>query len=166
VTGLLWAGLGALGGLGLAMIGDMVSEEVRDRLDRLPQAILRLAARRLDPALRASLYEEVWLPDLAYHLKGDEARPVTRLYHGICFAAGMLASARRSARNLNGTRPQDNATSLPDTHEAVAAVIDAAKAAVAPLRLSDLDGLDASISGIRLLVRGDIDLATEEALRA
>jgi anti-anti-sigma regulatory factor len=159
MTGLLWAVLGTFGGLGMTVIGDMVSEEIRDRLDHVPHAILRLAARRLDPALRASLYEEVWLPDLAYHLKGDEARPVTRLYHGICFAVGMLASAHRSSRNLNGARPQDN-------NDAVAAVIDAAKAVVAPFRLGEPQGLDASISGNRLVVTGEIDIANEKSLRA
>jgi hypothetical protein len=100
VTGFLWSGLGVLGTLCMTAIGDMVSEEVRDRPDHLPHAILRLAARRLDPKQRATLYEETWLPDLAYFLKGDEGRPVTRLYHGICFAIGILVSARRIGRNL------------------------------------------------------------------
>ena len=51
------------------------------------------------------LYEEVWLPDLAYHLRGDEARPVTRLFHGTYFALSMLASAHRSSRNLSSAAP-------------------------------------------------------------
>jgi hypothetical protein len=100
VSGVLWAALGVVGTLGMTAIGDMVSEEARDRLDHLPHAILRLAARRLDPAQRGFLYEEVWLPDLAYYLKGDEARPVTRLYHGIRFALSMLVAARYIARQL------------------------------------------------------------------
>lgn len=97
MTGFLWAALGVLGGLGMTAIGDMLSEEVRDRLDHVPHAILRLAARRLDPKQHAALYEEAWLPDLAYFLKGDEARPVTRLFHGTRFALGILVSARRIA---------------------------------------------------------------------
>ena len=100
MTAFLLVALGVVCTLGMTAIGDMVSEEVRDRLDHLPHAILRLAARRLDPKQRATLYEETWLPDLAYFLKGDEARPVTRLYHGIRFAIGILASARRIGRNL------------------------------------------------------------------
>jgi hypothetical protein len=36
VTAFLWAALGVLGGFGLAAVGDMVSEGVRDRLDHLP----------------------------------------------------------------------------------------------------------------------------------
>ena len=40
------------GGLTLAVFGEMLSQEIRDRLDHLPHAILRLAARRLGPAQR------------------------------------------------------------------------------------------------------------------
>jgi hypothetical protein len=47
VTGLLWTALGVLGTLTMMAMGDMVSEEVRDRLDQLPNAVLRLAARQL-----------------------------------------------------------------------------------------------------------------------
>jgi len=96
--------LGVLGGVAsfaaMAAIGDMVSEEVRDRLDHLPHAILRLAARRLDPGLREDVYDDEWMPELTYILKGDEARPITRLYHGTRFALGILAAARRIARRL------------------------------------------------------------------
>lgn len=101
MTAFLFTVMGFVVFLGTTVISDMVSEEVRDRLDHLPQTILRLAARRLDPKHRAALYEEVWLPDLAYFLKGDEARPVTRLYLGIRFAIGILLSARRSGRTLD-----------------------------------------------------------------
>jgi hypothetical protein len=92
MTGFLWAALALIGGLGTAAVGDMVSEEVRDRLEQLPHAILRLAARRLDPEQHVMFYEEVWLPDLAFVLKGDGARPVTRLIHGTHFALGILVS--------------------------------------------------------------------------
>jgi hypothetical protein len=96
----MWAALGIIGGLGMTAIGDMVSEEVRDRLDHLPHAILRLAARRLDPGLREDVYDDEWMPELNYILKGDEARPITRLYDGTRFALGILAAARRIARGL------------------------------------------------------------------
>lgn len=36
MSGFLLIAVGVLGGLGLAVIGDMLSEEVRDRLDYLP----------------------------------------------------------------------------------------------------------------------------------
>jgi hypothetical protein len=105
VTGLLWAALGVIGGFGLAAIGDMVSEEVRDRFDHMPHAILRLAVRRLDPTERVPIYDEEWLPELTYILQGDEARPVTRLYHGTRFAVGILLTVRRITRNLHRTAP-------------------------------------------------------------
>jgi hypothetical protein len=34
--------------------------------------------------------EDEWLPELTYILKGDEARPVTRLAHGTRYALGIL----------------------------------------------------------------------------
>jgi two-component SAPR family response regulator len=98
--GYLWTVVSFLGGLAVTAAGDMVSEEVRDRLDHLPQAILRLAARRLDLKQRVAVYEDEWLPELTYILKGDEARPVTRLYHGTRFALGILMSAHRTASYL------------------------------------------------------------------
>lgn len=39
-----------------------------------------------------------WLAELTFILKGDEARPVTRLYHGTRYAVGILVSARRITR--------------------------------------------------------------------
>lgn len=93
----------------------MVSKEVRDRLDHLPHAILRLAARRLDPDQRATIYEEVWLPDLAYYLRRDGPRPVTRLITGTGFAIGILAKARRIERNLSpAAQGQPTATGTDD----------------------------------------------------
>jgi len=98
MTGYLLAALSVLGTFGMTAIGDMVSEEVRDRLDHVPNAILRLAAQRLDVDQRSALYEEVWLADLAYYLRGDKARPVTRLILGTRFAVGILIAAMRMAR--------------------------------------------------------------------
>jgi hypothetical protein len=45
------------------------------------------------------------MPELTYILQGDEARPVTRLYHGTRFALGILVTARRITRNLNRVAP-------------------------------------------------------------
>jgi hypothetical protein len=55
VTGFVWAALGVLGTLAMTALGDIVSEEVRDRLDHLPHAILRLAALRLVFSTRNTL---------------------------------------------------------------------------------------------------------------
>jgi hypothetical protein len=106
MTGYLLAALGVLGGLGMIVIGDMVSEEVRDRLDHLPHAILRFAAKRLDPALRVTVYEDEWLPELTYILKGDEARPITRLIHGTRYAVSILANVGRITQHLNRAHSQ------------------------------------------------------------
>jgi hypothetical protein len=106
VSGFLWTALGVVGGLGMTAFGDMVSEEVRDRLDHLPHAILRLAAKRLDPGQRATMYDDEWMPELTYILTGDEARPVTRLYHGTHFALGILMSIGRITRQLRPTPEQ------------------------------------------------------------
>ena len=84
----------------MAALGDMASEEIRDRLDHLPHAILRLAARRLKPSQRITVYQDEWLPELTYILKGAEARPITRLITGTRFALGILAGASRIARHL------------------------------------------------------------------
>jgi hypothetical protein len=97
--------LGIAGGLAMTAVGDMVSEEVRDRLDHLPQAFLRLAARRVDLAKRKAIYDDEWLPELTYILKGDESRPVTRLFVGTRYALGILISARRVARHLSRPAP-------------------------------------------------------------
>jgi uncharacterized membrane protein len=100
MTGWLWAALSLLVGLAMTALGDMASEEIRDRLDHLPHAILRFAARQLTLGQRATIYEQEWLPELAYILKGAETRPVTRLLTGIWYALGILASAHRIASHL------------------------------------------------------------------
>jgi hypothetical protein len=105
VTGYLWAFVCFLGVLALTALAEMVSEEVRDRLNHLPHSILRLAARRLDSARRVTVYEREWLPKLTYILEGDEARPVTRLVHGVGYALGILASTRRITRTLGRAQP-------------------------------------------------------------
>jgi hypothetical protein len=56
MTGYLLAALGILVGLAMTALGDMASEEIRDRLDQLPHAILRLASRRLTPDQRTAIY--------------------------------------------------------------------------------------------------------------
>jgi hypothetical protein len=105
VTGLILTALSILGCLCMTAVGDMVSEEVRDRLDHLPHAILRLAARRLPPAQRVTVYEDECMPELTYILKGDEARPVTRGgLAGSVLAAGMRGRRRGGDTAANGGR--------------------------------------------------------------
>jgi hypothetical protein len=101
MTGYLWAVLGLLAGLAITAGGDMASEEICDRLDHLPHAILHLAARRLDPRQRTTIYQDEWLPELTYILKGAETRPITRLITGTTYAVGILASTPRITRHLS-----------------------------------------------------------------
>jgi len=101
MTGFLLAALGLLVGLAMTALGDMASEEIRDRLDQLPRAILRLAARRLTPAQRTTIYDDEWVPELTYILKGAEARPITRLITGTWYALGILTKASRIVRHLH-----------------------------------------------------------------
>jgi Z1 domain len=114
VSGYVWAILAFIAGLGVAVLGDMVSEEVRDRLDHIPHAILKLAARRLDAGQRSALYADEWLPELTYILTGAETRPITRLFTGTHYALGILASAHRTARHLHRSAPAQPAL-LPST---------------------------------------------------
>jgi hypothetical protein len=87
-------------------LGDLVSEEVRGWLDLAPRMILRLAAARIDPESRDSIYRDVWLPDLFYLLRGDESRPITRLFRGMTFAVGLLFSARKVQEAASGMNRQ------------------------------------------------------------
>lgn len=104
------AGLTLAGVFLMAALGDLVSEEIRGWLDLVPRAILRLAATQLDAAQRETIYEDEWLPELTYALRGAEARPVTRLITGIRYATGILIAARRVARRLNRTAQPEKTT--------------------------------------------------------
>lgn len=84
----------------LAAIGELVSDEIRARLDRVPLALLAMAAKRLPPEQYNALYVEAWLPELRHILQGDQATPITRLVHGIRFAASLWLSAPKIGQEL------------------------------------------------------------------
>ncbi len=105
MNGYLVGALTFVAGVGTAMVGELLSEEVRDRLDQIPRAILRLAARLLDSGQRTTIYEDEWVPELSYILTGAEARPVSRLIIGSRYALGILVSTRRIARHLHRDVP-------------------------------------------------------------
>jgi hypothetical protein len=105
MTSIFWATLSFIGFIGMTALGDLLSEEVRDRLDHLPHAILRLADSRLNSGQRIAFYEDEWLPELTYILKGAEARPITCLITGSRYALGILISASRIGRYLRRTHP-------------------------------------------------------------
>jgi len=95
-----WLPLAIMGGFALsATVGDLISQEIRGRLDGLPRAILLLAARRLPDDLRAEKLIE-WEGELHVILRGVEALPVTRLWRGLRYAAGIIWAAPTIARTL------------------------------------------------------------------
>jgi hypothetical protein len=101
MIGWAWALLVTAATLGLTALGDLISEEIRGWLDLAPRAILRLAAAQLPSVQRTMIYDDEWLPELCYVLRGAEARPITRLIIGTKFAVGLLIAARGIARTIN-----------------------------------------------------------------
>jgi RNA polymerase sigma-70 factor (sigma-E family) len=95
----IWAIIAFVGTLSIVTLGDMVSEEVRARLDQLPFALLGLARRRLSDELQDDAGAE-WHAELHYILRGAEALPVTRLFRGMRFAIGLLIAAPVVDREL------------------------------------------------------------------
>jgi hypothetical protein len=87
---------------GTAILGDLISEEIRGQLDRLSHALIRLAACRLPPDVREDLAEE-WTAELHEILRGAEALPVTRLYRGTRYGLGLLWAASSLGRDLSGS---------------------------------------------------------------
>jgi hypothetical protein len=92
--------LGLMVAVLLAAVGELVSDEIRARLDRIPLGILTMASKRLPPEQRKTVYAEAWLPELRHILQGDEATPITRLIHGIGFAGSLWLSAPKVGREL------------------------------------------------------------------
>jgi hypothetical protein len=96
----IWAVLSLALAVLVAALGELVSDEIRARLDRIPFAMLAAAARRLPAKQRADMHEQAWLPELHHILRGDQAMPITRLIHGTRFAAGLWLAAPRISREL------------------------------------------------------------------
>jgi hypothetical protein len=102
LLGLVVALVGLVVVLLLAVINDLVRAEIRGRLDPIPLALLALAARRLPPERYEAHYVKEWLPELDHVLQEDQTTPITRLIHGIQYAAGLWLSAPRIGRELAG----------------------------------------------------------------
>jgi RNA polymerase sigma factor (sigma-70 family) len=105
MTAWAWAPLCLIGAVLLGTLGDLLHDEIRGWLDLVPHAVLRLAASRLNVCQRGAIYEEEWLPELCYVLRGAESRPITRLIRGITFAIGLLIAAPRIAREISRDAP-------------------------------------------------------------
>lgn len=86
--------LGAVGGIVLGAMTDMLGEEFRTRLDRVPQGLLRLSVRLL-PHAKRERYVAEGLAELHEILRGADAVPVTRLLCGLRYSAGWAFAAVR-----------------------------------------------------------------------
>jgi len=93
-----------------ATVAKLTATEVRRGWERLPHALLCLAARRLRADLREDRLAE-WAGELHELLSHPHTRPVTRLVHSIHYALGLLRVAPSIARA--GTRP-DQVTRSPE----------------------------------------------------
>lgn len=99
--------IGILIGLAVGILADLVSEEVRGRLDRLPHRLIRLAGRRFDSEIREDVISEriVELQAiLDIHRAGP--LPITRLIIGTHYALSLLRVSATINRDLSPSRRQ------------------------------------------------------------
>jgi hypothetical protein len=82
---------------------DLVSEELRSRLDRVPYVVIHVAIRRLPDDVRQSVGNE-WLAELHHIVRHAKGRPITRLLSATRYALGLLYKARRIGRELKAVR--------------------------------------------------------------
>jgi hypothetical protein len=85
-----------LAALVLAVLGNLVSEEVHGRLEQVPAALLRLVARlKLPVDVRDGVYAKDWLPELEHILQRSEGLPITRLLRGTWYALDLLRAPKQ-----------------------------------------------------------------------
>jgi hypothetical protein len=88
----------------LAALLDLVKDELRGQLERIPYGLLRLASLRVPPDLREALHDREWLPELHHILAESERLPITCLIRGTRYALGLVRAARVVARELAPVR--------------------------------------------------------------
>jgi len=89
--------------LARAVLADIANEEARTRLERIPFALLDLAARRVPTKQREDLTGE-WNAELDHIIARTEGLPLSRLVRGVRFAAGILLRAPDIAGDLSRLR--------------------------------------------------------------
>jgi hypothetical protein len=99
MSAFVWLVSGVVGGVVMATITDLLSEEMRARLDRLPQALVWVAVRRLPAHAREDMRRE-WVGELHEYLHGHHAVPVTRLVKGSWFALSLIWGSKKVAQGL------------------------------------------------------------------
>lgn len=100
-----WAVVLAVGGILLGTtLADLIGEEVRGRLDRLPFLLIRHASARLAPDIRDSTEQE-WVAELEAILERHcaEMLPVTRLVVGLRYAGGLARSVSAINKALSNS---------------------------------------------------------------
>ncbi|MEU8246524.1 hypothetical protein [Nonomuraea sp. NPDC048916] len=107
---LLTASVAFFATLAGAVLADLVNEEIRGQLDRIPVVLLSIARRRLPEAMRGPLHDEEWYPELQEILNGENARPVSRLVIGVRYSLGLIRRAHlvASIRNRKVTVQTDH----------------------------------------------------------
>lgn len=91
VLGMLWLVKGAA--------SEMFQEEVKTRLEHLPNTAIRLAAMRLPKEVRDDIAAE-WRGELASVLHDTDGLPLTRLLRGLQYAVGLFSAASGIVRDL------------------------------------------------------------------
>jgi len=89
------------------ILTEMCQEEIKTRLTRLPQTILRLVALRIPRDARKDTTAE-WQAELDFIVANTEGMPLTRLLRGVAYSIGLLrmivpanpVAERLSARQL------------------------------------------------------------------
>lgn len=94
----------------VTIIGDMVSEEVRTRLDRLPHLVIKLAGRRLNDDIRTQFISD-WTAELGGIIRQHRASglPITRFVIGLRFGWGLLRTAKQTNAALSRPDEQQDA---------------------------------------------------------
>jgi len=87
----------------IVVVGDMFSEEIRTRLERLPHRLIDLSGLLVTAHLREEMVDE-WHAELDFVLRRTNGRPLTRLWRGTRYALSILGIVP----NLEGgKRPRD-----------------------------------------------------------
>jgi hypothetical protein len=104
-AGVVWlaGAVGLVGTVITAVFTGLVTKEAESWLDMVPGWLLRLARRQVPVSHREELYDE-WAAELHYALHCCEDRPLTRLWLGVRYAAGLVRAGRQMVSGLGSAR--------------------------------------------------------------
>ncbi|HSR26642.1 MAG TPA: hypothetical protein VLW53_24035 [Candidatus Eisenbacteria bacterium] len=87
-----------------AALLELLKDELRGQIERIPYALLALARQLVPPELRETLHGQEWLPELDHILTESDRLPITCLVQGTRYALGLVLAARTIAAELDGVR--------------------------------------------------------------